>query len=144
MRTGYLLQCATCGTPNRIPHEDAGSPGRCSRCGAPLIASNALPEAVSDRGFDDAVLGDDAPALVEVWSPRCGVCAQYELAVRQMAVNLYGKARVFQLDIEQNPAIPARYGVTGVPTVLVFRDRRLKAVLPGPRGEQGLREALGV
>ncbi len=144
MGTGYLLQCAGCGTPTRIPHEDTGRPGRCIRCGALLVASNTLPEEVSDRGFDDAVLGDDTPALVVVWSPRCEVCARYELAVRQMAIDLYGKARVFRLDIEQNPETPARYGVKGVPTVLVFRDRRLTAVLPGPRGEQGLREALGV
>ncbi len=144
MGTGYPLQCASCGTQNRIPHEDAGRPGRCTRCGAPLVAANTLPETVSDRGFDDAVLGGDTPALVVVWSPRCEVCARYELAVRQMAIDLYGKARVFQLDIEQSPAVPARYGVMGVPTVLVFRDRRLTAVLPGPRGEQGLREALGV
>ena len=85
-----------------------------------------------------------SPAVVVVWSGTCAACADYEPSVRLMAGRLYGHARVLLLDIDRSPVAAARYGVTGVPTVLLFRDGDLLANLPGPRGEQGLREHLGI
>jgi thioredoxin 2 len=144
MDSGYLLQCSNCGTRNRIPEDKVGRQGRCGKCGTPLIASHSLPVAVTDATWDREVLGSVSPAIVEVWSPHCSVCSQYELSVRQMAVSLFGKARVLQLNAEENPATAARYAIRGVPTVLLFRDGSLLAALTGPQGERGLRQRLGV
>ncbi len=143
MDSGYLLQCATCGAENHVPHGRTHERRRC-RCGAWLIPGNCLPTDVGAEDWDREVLGSTAPVIVVVWGEACPVCAEYEVSVFDMAVNLYGVARVMRLDIEAHPEVAARYGVEGVPTVLLFRDGELLAKLPGPRGERGLREALGV
>ncbi|MBI5016336.1 MAG: thioredoxin [Deltaproteobacteria bacterium] len=144
MDTGYLLQCGTCGTRNRVPHANVAGRRTCGHCGAPLIPSHSLPIPVTDDTWDAEVLDSDAPAVVEVWSPHCDVCAQYELSVCQMASSLYGKARVLQLEAEQNLRTAQRYGIKGVPTVLLFRAGQVVATLVGPQGERGLREKLGL
>jgi thioredoxin 2 len=144
MDSGYLLQCSQCGTANRVPEEKVGMKGKCGRCGAPLVGSHSMPIRVSDGDWDREVLGSAAPAVVELWSPHCGVCSQYELSVRQMAASLFGKARVLQLNVEENPRTAQRYNVRGVPTVLLFKAGQLVATLVGPQGERGIRERLGI
>jgi thioredoxin-like negative regulator of GroEL len=127
-----------------VPHEKADARGRCGKCGTPLIPSHALPIQVTDADWEREVFGSRVPAIVEVWSPHCGVCAQYEVSVRHLAVSLYGKARVLQLNADENPRTAALYNIRGVPTVLLFRDGKLLNTLVGPQGERGLREQLGV
>ena len=144
MDTGYLLQCSNCGTRNRVPHDKTGLRGKCGKCGAPLVGAHSLPIEVTDATWGSEVLDSTAPTMVEVWSPQCGVCTQYEVSVRQMAVRLFGKARVLQLNAEEKPATAAPYGIRGVPTVLLFRDGRLLSTLQGPQGEKGIREILKV
>jgi len=144
MPNTYLVQCASCGTRNRLPHERARERGKCGKCGAPLIPSHAIPLPATDATWDQEVLGSRVPTIVEVWSPHCGVCAQYEVSVRHMAVNLFGKARVLQLNAEESPRTAQRYGITGVPTILLFKDGKHLSTLVGPQGERGLREKLGV
>jgi thioredoxin 2 len=144
MNVGHLLQCGTCGNRNRVPLDQTGQRTKCGSCGAPLIASHSLPVEVTDATWEAEVLGSAAPAIVEVWSPHCGVCAQYDVSVRQMASSLFGKARVLQLNAEENPDTARRYGIKGVPTVLLFKGGELLATLVGPQGERGLREKLGV
>lgn len=140
----YLVQCGSCGSRNRIPQERTAQRGRCGKCGAPLIPSHAVPIPVTDAAWDREVLASRVPAVVEVWSPHCGVCSQYEVSVRQMAASLFGVARVLQLNADENPATARRYDIRGVPTVLLFREGRHAATLLGPQGERGIREKLGL
>ena len=144
MDSGYLLQCSNCGTRNRVPEDKIGQQGRCGKCHAPLIGAHSLPIQVTDATWNQEVLGSQAPAIVEMWSPSCGVCSQYELSVRQMAVSLFGKARVLQLNVEENPQTAARYNIRGVPMVLLFKNGSLTATLTGPQGERGIRQKLGI
>ena len=83
MPGGYVLQCANCGTRNRVPHARANDKGRCAKCSTRLIASNSLAMVATDSGWAGDVIGSDAPVIVELWSPDCHVCAQYDLAVKQ-------------------------------------------------------------
>lgn len=140
----YRIQCSSCGAEHRVPHGATGEWRRCPGCGAPIIASHCLPIEVSDDGWELEMAGGTAPAVVVVASQTCGTCAQYEDSVRLMAADLYGDARVLWVDIDRCPRTAARYQVSGVPTVLLFRDGALLAHLPGPRGEKGLRERLGL
>ncbi|HSH68891.1 MAG TPA: thioredoxin domain-containing protein [Deferrisomatales bacterium] len=140
----YLIQCSSCGTEHRVPHGNTREWHRCPRCGAPIIASHTQPIPVTDVEWDAEMGGCAAPAVVVVASQACGTCAQYEASVRLMAAHLYGSARVLWMDIDRSPQTATRYQVRGVPTVLLFRDGELQASLPGPRGEQGLRERLGI
>jgi thioredoxin 1 len=108
------------------------------------VGAHSLPIEVTDATWDREVLASPAPAMVEVWSPHCGVCTQYEVSVRQMASSLFGKVRVLQLNAEENPRTAQRYGIRGVPTVLLFTNGQLVSTLLGPQGERGIRQALGV
>lgn len=139
----YLLQCAACGDELRVAPIEAAAPRRCRACGAPVIPTQSLPIQVTDATWDAEIVGT-TPAVVVVWGEACSTCAEYEPSVRLMASSLYGSARVLQLNIDRNPSTAARFQVTGVPTVLLFREGKLLATLPGPRGERGLRERLGL
>ncbi len=141
---GYLLQCSACGSASTVPPGRAGAPHRCTGCGSPLVAAHCTPAEVGERDWESAVLGGEHPAVVVVWSPACDVCADYRISVRRMAVSLYGKARVFEVNAERSPGILERYGVAGVPAVLLVRDGRVVAVLTGPQGETGIRRRLGL
>lgn len=144
MDLGYLLQCSVCGNRERVPQAGVGERRRCPSCGAPLIPSHSLAIEVGDDTWDEEVLGSQVPSIVAVLSPHCGVCAQYEVSVRLMAGSLYGVARVLTLDAEAHRSTAERYGIKGVPTVLLFRGGHLLTTLHGPQGERGLRERLGV
>jgi thioredoxin 2 len=140
----YLLQCSNCGCENRIPHALARGRKACRDCRAPLIASHALPVSVTDAEWDRIVIGSGVPAVVEVWSPHCAVCSDYEVSVRHLASRLFASARVLRLNIEENPRTAERYEIQGVPMVLLFREGRLIGALSGPQGERGIRERLKV
>jgi thioredoxin-like negative regulator of GroEL len=138
------VQCAACGAAQRIAHQETSTTTRCRTCGAPLIRSHSQPLPVTDTEWNAEILGSITPAIVVVWGENCSTCSEYESSVQLMAANLYGKARVLRLNIDHNPATASRYEVRGVPTVLLFREGELLAALEGPRGEQGLKERLGI
>lgn len=144
MTDTYWLVCAACGAEHRVPHGATHQGQRCPGCGALLIASLCQPIPVTDAEWEAEVAGGTAPAVVVAAGRACGTCAAYEASVRLMAVHFYGKARVLWLNLDESPRIAARYQVTGVPTVLLFRDGQFLDRLPGPRGEQGLAERLGL
>jgi thioredoxin-like negative regulator of GroEL len=98
----------------------------------------------TDNGWARDVIGSDAPVIVELWSINCNVCTQYDLAVKRMAARFYGQARVLQLNVDENPKTMALYKITGVPTVLLFNKGELLRTMIGPKGEQGIRTALGL
>ncbi len=141
---GYLLQCSSCGTVAVVSPHRTDAPNRCTRCGAPLVAGHCMPAEVDEPDWEPAVLAGGHPAVVVVLSPACDVCADYRISVRRMAVSLYGRARVFEMNADRNPGILERYGVPGVPAVLLVRDGQVVAVLPGPQGESGIRRRLGL
>lgn len=142
MSNSYLLKCSQCGARNRVPHDKILLEGKCGKCGGSLAPAQPLPIAVNDSNWDKEVLDPEIPSIVECWSPHCGVCSRYEAAVRRMAVNFYGRARVLQLNVDENPRTSARYGIRGVPTILLFRRGKLLEALVGVREEAELRRRL--
>lgn len=142
MPPAYRLQCANCGTVNPVEEASARERQKCAKCSNVLIKSNCLPQAVTQADFDTEVLGSSVPVIVYFWGPNCGVCASYELSVRKLAASLYGEAKVVSVNAEENKAVASRYGLKGVPTVMIFAGGRLASVNEGPQGERGLRERL--
>jgi len=144
MSSDFILQCAACGAPNRFPAERIGERARCGRCKAVLLLSHCLPQSVDDASFEAEVLSSTVPVVVEAWSVHCHICEQYTLSISRMASELCGKARVLTLEVDKNPAVPARYGVTGVPTLLLFKDGALVRSLVGPHSTRNVLAALGL
>ena len=138
----FVLQCSNCGEENPVALEDLDKRNRCGRCSTILIKSNCLPKDVTDGSWEAEVADSAVPVVAYFWGPNCPVCANYDLSVRRMAASFCGTAKVVAMNAEENPVTPKRYDLKGVPTVMIFSGGKLVAGLPGPRGEQGLREIL--
>ena len=85
----------------------------------------------SDDAFEADVLGSDQPVLVDFWAEWCGPCKMIAPILDEIADEYAGKLKVVKLDIDSNPAIPRRFGVRGIPTLMVFKAGEVEATKVG-------------
>lgn len=116
MAASAVTTCPSCGTRNRVPRVAQGVP-RCASCKA------ALPWLVeADEGDFTEVAAGRLPVLVDLWADWCGPCRLIAPAVEQASRDLAGRLKVVKVDVDRAPGVSARYGVQGIPTLLVLRD----------------------
>ena len=78
--------------------------------------------AVNDAQFEAEVLKAEGPVLVDFWAEWCGPCKTLSPLVDQLADELKGKVKVVKVNIDQAPEAPTKYGVRGIPTLMIFKD----------------------
>lgn len=86
---------------------------------------------VSDSNFDAEVLKAQGPVLVDFWAEWCGPCKMLTPILEEAAEELQGKIKVAKLNVDDNPATPAKYGVRGIPTLILFKDGNVAATKVG-------------
>ncbi|MBF0425982.1 MAG: thioredoxin TrxA [Magnetococcales bacterium] len=85
----------------------------------------------SDSAFEQDVLKSDLPVLVDFWAEWCGPCKQVAPALDALATEFKGKLKVVKLNIDQNPGSPGRYGVRGIPTLMLFKSGKIEGTKIG-------------
>ena len=88
---------------------------------------------VTDEDFQEKVLDADTPVLVDLWATWCGPCHMVSPVIEQLADEYAGRLQVAKLDVDTNPATPAKYGVQGIPTVILFKEGAEAARIVGAR-----------
>ena len=97
---------------------------------------------VTDESFQADVLSSSQPVLVDFWAEWCGPCKQIAPALEQISEELLGKVTVAKLDIEQSPTTPSRYGVRGIPTMMLFKEGQMTSMKVGAMPKQKILEWL--
>jgi thioredoxin 1 len=97
---------------------------------------------VTDESFEQDVLQADGPVLVDFWAEWCGPCKQIAPALEQIADELAGKVTVAKLNIEESPTTPSRYGVRGIPTMMLFKGGQMASMKVGAMPKQKIVEWL--
>ncbi len=92
---------------------------------------------VTDDSFDSDVLKADGPVLVDFWAEWCGPCKQLAPALDEISSELSGRLQIVKLNIDDNPMTPGKYGVRGIPTLMLFQNGKVSATRVGamPKGK---------
>ena len=86
---------------------------------------------VTDQTFEPEVLKSDLPVLVDYWAEWCGPCKMIAPVLQEIAAEYQGKLKIAKLNIDDNPQTPPKYGIRGIPTLMLFKNGSVEATKVG-------------
>jgi thioredoxin 1 len=93
---------------------------------------------VTDGDFEEVVLRSSEPVLVDYWAEWCGPCKMITPLLEEICVEYADKIKVTKLNIDDNPATPPKYGIRGIPTLMLFKDGNVEATKVGAMSKSQL------
>ncbi len=100
------------------------------------------PQEVTDATFESDVVKSDLPVLVDFWAPWCGPCRMVAPIVEELSDEYAGKVSFFKMNTDENPAVPSKFGIRSIPTLLIFKGGELKGSIVGFRPKSELKKRL--
>jgi thioredoxin 1 len=129
-----------------MPVSGAGAPSGAS---AAVVFSRAFPEDpvmsithVSDKSFEQDVLKADKPVLVDYWAPWCGPCKQIAPILEELSRDYDGRLQIAKIDVDDNPETATRYGIRGIPSLLLYKGGEVIATKVGAVSKSQLAQFL--
>jgi thioredoxin 2 len=110
--------CPQCHAVNRVPSDRPAAEAVCGACKGRLFPGE--PIALTSETFDKHIERNDAPVIVDFWAPWCGPCRAMAPIFDRAAKELEPRARFAKVNVDEEPAIASRYGIRGIPTLIVF------------------------
>jgi thioredoxin 1 len=95
-------------------------------------------KAVSDASFETDVLESKQPALVDFWAEWCAPCRMIAPTIEAIATQYSGRAAVVKVNVDENPGIAQRYGIKGIPTLILFREGKEEERIVGATSKESL------
>ena len=129
MDDGLHVICPHCDTINRVPRAKLGAGAKCGNCHKALFEAHPL--AVNTARFDRHLAKGDIPLLVDFWAPWCGPCKVMAPEFERAAAKLEPRVRLVKVNVDEEPELANRYGIRSIPTMLLFKDGKLKAQTAG-------------
>ena len=125
------VACPFCGTLNRVDLSRLDHKPKCGKCGKPILLDRPVP--ISDAAFERVMTDTTVPVLVDFYADWCGPCKIMAPLLDDVARQRAGEVLVTKLDTDKNPATGLRFGIRGIPTLILFRNgkevgRRVGAV----------------
>ncbi len=93
--------------------------------------ASELVKHITDATFEDEVLHSTQPILVDYWAEWCGPCKMIAPILDEVSVSYEGKLQVAKMNVDENREIPAKFGIRGIPTLMLFKDGKLAATKVG-------------
>jgi len=115
---------------------------------AAQATGQAEPLVVTEASFEEQVLRSPLPVLIDFWAPRCGPCRMVAPTVEKLAHEMNGRLRVTKVNTDEQPGLMDRFGIQGIPTMMIFKDGqqvdRWTGALPEGAIRQHLKQKLGL
>ena len=97
---------------------------------------------ITDATFEEEVLKSDKPVVLDFWAPWCGPCKMIGPSLEEISDEMADKITVAKVNIDENPETPTKYGVRGIPTMLVFKNGEAAATKVGAESKTAIEELI--
>ena len=122
------VACPQCNSTNRVPQVRLTDNPNCGRCGAPLFQGR--PVTLTAANFDRHA-NAELPLLVDFWAEWCGPCKMIAPILDEVSKDYDGRLQIAKMNVDENREVPAKFGIRGIPTLMLFKGGELAATKVG-------------